>query len=41
MTEANAALRVDDLLAAARDKAGLHEFGDEWFLEPLGVLVAA
>ena len=41
MTETNAALRVDELLAAARDKAGLHEFGDEWFLEPLGVLVAA
>jgi hypothetical protein len=33
------ALRVDDLLADARTKAGLTEFGDDWFLEPLGVLV--
>jgi hypothetical protein len=32
-------LRVDDLLADARSKAGLTEFGDDWFLEPLGVLV--
>jgi sulfotransferase family protein len=34
-------LRVDDLLAAARAKAGSAEFGDEWFLEPLRVLVAS
>ncbi|MBQ6639973.1 MAG: sulfotransferase [Saccharopolyspora sp.] len=34
-------LRVDDLLAAARDKTGLTEFGDDWFLEPLGVLVTS
>ncbi|MFD9895626.1 sulfotransferase family protein [Amycolatopsis sp. NPDC059027] len=34
-------LRVDDLLSTARDKTGLTEFGDDWFLEPLGVLVAA
>lgn len=33
------ALEVDELLAAARDKAGSSEFGDDWFLEPLGVLV--
>ncbi|KAA5834920.1 sulfotransferase [Saccharopolyspora hirsuta] len=36
-----AELRVDDLLAAARSKAGLSEFGDDWFLEPLRVLVTA
>lgn len=35
------ALVVDALLAAARDKAGSDEFGDDWFLEPLGVLVDA
>jgi hypothetical protein len=29
------------LLAAARDKAGLTDFGDPWFLEPLDVLVKA
>ncbi|MFE0026720.1 sulfotransferase family protein [Amycolatopsis sp. NPDC059021] len=34
-------LRVDDLLSTARDKTGLTEFGDDWFLEPLGVLVDA
>lgn len=34
-------LKVDDLLAAARSKAGRDDFGDEWFLEPLGVLVEA
>jgi hypothetical protein len=34
-------LDVDSLLAAARDKTGLTDFGDEWFVEPLGVLVAA
>lgn len=41
MTATNTMPRVDDLVAAAREKAGLHEFGDDWFLEPLGVLVAA
>jgi hypothetical protein len=35
------ALRVDDLLASARDKTGLTDFGDEWFVEPLRVLVSA
>jgi hypothetical protein len=35
------ALSVDDLLAAARAKAGLDEFGDDWFTEPLAVLVAS
>ncbi|MDP3714123.1 MAG: sulfotransferase [Mycobacteriales bacterium] len=34
-------LKVDDLLAAARAKAGRADFGDTWFLEPLGVLVDA
>jgi hypothetical protein len=29
----------DELVAAARKKAGLHDFGDEWFLEPLAVLI--
>lgn len=33
------ALSTDDLLAAARTKAGLDDFGDDWFLEPLDVLV--
>lgn len=34
-------LDVDALLAAARAKAGRADFGDDWFLEPLGVLVDA
>jgi hypothetical protein len=34
-------LKVDALLAAAAAKAGHDAFGDEWFLEPLGVLVDA
>jgi hypothetical protein len=33
------ALRVDKLLAAAKTKAGLDDFGDDWFIEPLSVLV--
>jgi hypothetical protein len=32
-------LVVDDLLAAATHKAGSSALGDEWFLEPLAVLV--
>lgn len=32
-------LEVDALLDAARAKTGLTELGDDWFLEPLGVLV--
>ncbi|MDA3642702.1 sulfotransferase [Saccharopolyspora indica] len=36
-----APLHVDDLLAAAQSKAGHSEFGDDWFLEPLAVLVGA
>jgi Sulfotransferase family len=34
-------MRVEDLLAAAREKTGLTDFGDEWFVEPLRVLVTA
>ena len=34
-------MKVDALLDAARAKAGSDEFGDDWFLEPLGVLVDA
>ncbi len=33
------ALDVDRMIAAARRKTGLSDFGDEWFLEPLEVLV--
>jgi len=32
-------LRVDSLLANAKKQAGLSDFGDEWFIEPLTVLV--
>lgn len=41
MTTAVKALDVDGLLAAARDKTGLTDYGDEWFVEPLRVLTAA
>jgi hypothetical protein len=41
MTTAATALDVDGLLAAARDKTGLTDFGDEWFVEPLRVLATA
>jgi hypothetical protein len=34
-------LKVEALLAAAAAKAGHDGFGDDWFLEPLGVLVDA
>lgn len=34
-------LDVDRMIAAARRKSGLSDFGDEWFLEPLQVLVAS
>ncbi len=34
-------LSVDALLGAATAKAGHDRFGDDWFLEPLGVLVDA
>ena len=32
-------LEVEAVIAAARRKAGLADFGDEWFREPLGVLL--
>ncbi|KRC65625.1 hypothetical protein ASE12_13195 [Aeromicrobium sp. Root236] len=35
------ALDVDGLLAAARDKTGLNDYGDDWFVEPLSVLTSA
>ena len=35
------ALDVDGLLAAAREKTGLDDYGDEWFVEPLTVLTTA
>jgi len=39
MTAAVETLQVDDLLAAARDKAQSDDFGDDWFVEPFSVLV--
>ena len=33
------ALNVDSMIATARRKTGLTDFGDEWFLKPLHVLV--
>jgi hypothetical protein len=39
MTTTVEALTVPDLLAAATAKTGLSEFGDDWFVEPLTVLV--
>lgn len=41
MTTVAEALRVDDLLAAARHKTGLDDFGDDWFVEPLTVLTSS
>lgn len=35
------ALSVDELLDAARAKTGLQDFGDDWFLEPLGILTTS
>ncbi len=34
-------IAIDDLLRAAKAKAKHDDFGDDWFLEPLGVLVKA
>ncbi len=39
--ETTNALDVDGLLAAAREKTGLSDYGDEWFVEPLTVLTTA
>jgi hypothetical protein len=41
VTTGTDALDVAGLLAAAREKTGLTDFGDEWFVEPLRVLVTA
>lgn len=41
MTTVAEALRVEDLLAAARRRTGLDDFGDDWFVEPLTVLTAS
>lgn len=41
MSEGTHSLRRDDLLAEARRRAGLADFGDPWFLEPLGVMLEA
>ena len=32
-------MHVDELIAAARRRAGLHDFGEESWREPLGILV--
>jgi hypothetical protein len=34
-------IRTRELLAAARERSGLSDYGDEWFVEPLTVLVGA
>jgi len=34
-------LRIDDLLETARVRTGLEDYGDEWFMEPLEVLVSS
>jgi hypothetical protein len=34
-------IRTGELLDAARERTGLADYGDEWFLEPLTVLVTA
>lgn len=35
IVEASPVLTRDDLLAAARERAGLDDFGDLWFVEPM------
>lgn len=35
------ALRIEELLAEARRRTGLEDFGSSWFLEPLGVMLEA
>ena len=35
------ALNVDELLEKAAAKTGLADFGDDWFREPLDVLVTS
>ena len=34
-------LQADELLADARKRAGLDDFGDPWFMQPLGVMLEA
>jgi len=34
-------MNVDQLMAAAQEKTGLDDFGDDWFLEPLTVLTGS
>lgn len=41
MSAAEHPLAIESLLAEARRRAGLEEFGSAWFLEPLGVMLAA
>jgi hypothetical protein len=41
VSEASEILQVDELLAAARTKTGLDDFGDDWFVEPLTVLTSS
>jgi hypothetical protein len=41
VTAAVEALDLDDLLAAAREKTGLSDYGDAWFVEPLRVLLSS
>lgn len=41
MSTDTATLDVAELLEAARAKAGLDDFGDDWFVEPLEVLVTS
>ena len=36
-----AVIRAGELLDAARERTGLADYGDEWFVEPLNVLVGA
>jgi hypothetical protein len=41
VTAVAAALRVPGLLAAASERTGLTDFGDDWFVEPLTVLTTS
>lgn len=41
MKAGDSPLRIEELLAEARRRAGLEDFGSSWFLEPLGVMLEA